>query len=96
MDEYVSAEIFQVKNVTIAGGPGVGKTFLLCICILYFLCQGLVVALTANMFERALQLGGIHISKMFCISVHEGTLVSRLSEIAITNLGRQPNCSAFL
>ncbi len=85
-----------MKNVTITGGPGVGKTFLLCICILYFLSRGLGVALTANMSERALQLGGIHINKMFCIPVCEGTTVSRIAEIAITNLARKPKRLGFL
>ncbi len=90
LDSYVSMSPIINKNLIICGGPGVGKTTLLQILILYASSLGLNVNLTTIMSERSSQLGGLHISKMFAIPTVKNLSPSILAEKAVFALLRQP------
>jgi AAA domain len=96
LDQYQNADMVQAKNLVIVGGPGVGKTTLLQLVVFMAMARGLRVAISAIMSERAKQIGGEHISQMFCIPVNEKATPTRLAELAIVRLLRQPKRLAAL
>jgi hypothetical protein len=87
---YMDAPTVCTKNLCIAGGPGAGKTTCLFSILLYSMCQGLSVILTALLAERAQELGGIHIHELFCFPVNEKLSPGQLAERAIGTLFRNP------
>ena len=74
------------KCVIIAGAPGSGKSFLELYLALYSLTKGLNCCITAVMSKRAIQLGGIHLHKLFCLPGHNKFTLYRLAEMAIISL----------
>ena len=83
--EGYSQRLF-LKSVMITGSPGTGKTFLEICLLLYAMCKGLHCGVTSVMSKRAVQLGGVHIHKMFCLPGNNKFNLSRLAEIALTTL----------
>ena len=96
LDQYQHADMVQTKNLVIVGGPGVGKTTMLLLIAFMAAARGLRVAISAIMSERAKQLGGEHLSQMFCIPVNEKATSTRLAELAIARLLRQPKRLALI
>ena len=96
LDKYQLAQDTQTKNPVISGGPGNGKMTVLQTGVLMSLCCGLNTGLTANMSERAHQLGCEHLSRMCCIPVNEKASPCRLAELAILRLLRNPMRLAYL
>jgi hypothetical protein len=90
VQHYLSSSTTCTKNLCIAGGPGVGKTTTLFCNLLYSMCQGLFVMLTALLAERAQELGGIHIHDIFGFPVNELLSPGQLAERAIAYLYRHP------
>ena len=78
------------KNIILCGGPGVGKTTLLQILIIYAASLGLNINLSSVMSERSCELGGLHLSKMFCIPTIRNLNPSIIAEKAVCTLLRQP------
>lgn len=74
------------KCVIIAGSPGSGKSFLEMYLAIYGLTKGLNCAITAVMSKRAIQLGGVHLHKLFALPGHNKLTLYRLAEIAIISL----------
>ncbi len=90
LDSFMSVSSIRLKNLIICGGPGVGKTTLLQILILYAASLGLNVNLSAIMSERSSELGGLHLSKMFCIPTTNHKNPTWIAEKAVFTLLRQP------
>ena len=57
------------KNMCIRGFPGSGKTWCSLYCALHALSKGLNVITTAVLAKRAIQSGGIHYHKLFCLRI---------------------------
>jgi len=85
---YKSAAKECTKNLCIAGGPGAGKTTVLFCDLLFAICQGLFVIITALFAERAS--GGIHYHKFFDFTSNETLSPGQLAERAIARLYRSP------
>ena len=96
LTQYQLAQEKQTKNLVIVGGPGNGKTTVLQTGVLMSLAQGFNTGLTANMSERAQQLGCEHISRIFCIPVNQRALPCCLAELAISRLLRNPIRLSYL
>ena len=77
-----------VKCIMISGSPGTGKTFLEICLILYAISKNLCCGITAVMAKRAVQLGGKHIHKLFCLPGHNKYSLYRLAEVALISLTR--------
>jgi hypothetical protein len=90
LDRYQLAGMEQTKSFVVIGGPGVGKSTLLQLFGLCAIARGLCVCMTALMSERARQLGGQHLSQIFCIPVRSYASPTRLAELAIISLCRRP------
>ena len=90
LTQYKLASRYQVKNHCLIGGPGNGKTFVMLVAALRCICGGLSTALTTFMSERAQELGGEHLHKLFCLPVREMASPVRLAELALVNLFRNP------
>ena len=88
LDQCQSAQDAQTKNYVIVGGPGNGKTTALQMSALMSMARGLNTGLTANMSERAQQLGCDHMSRMFCTPVNRRASPCRLAELAISRILR--------
>jgi hypothetical protein len=58
--------------------------------------RALLVTISAVMSVRAKQLGGRHLSFLFCIPVNEYATPQRLAEIALIRLYRMPKLLALL
>ena len=84
------------KNVGICGFPGGGKTWCMIYCILYDLSKGLKVTSKAVMCKRALQLGVIHINKLFNIPTKEKLTPHRWADLENLNLTNKPQNVYFL
>ena len=93
---FLSPSSVTTKNIIICGGPGVGKTTLLQILILYAASLGLNIQLSSVMSERSCELGGIHLSKMFCIPTLRNRNPSTIAEKAVFALLRQPKQLTFV
>jgi hypothetical protein len=87
---YKSAVKECTKNLCIAGGPGAGKTTVLFCDLLFAICQGLFVIITALFAERASQLGGIHLHEFFDFPSNETLSPGQLAERAIARLYKSP------
>jgi predicted GIY-YIG superfamily endonuclease/DNA replication protein DnaC len=96
LDHYMMSADTQTKCLAFVGGPGVGKTTLLEIMLLEARSRGLQVGVTAVMSDRSIQLGGEHLSKLFCIPVNEGLTPCRIAELAYIRLLRKPKAVAYL
>jgi len=94
--QYQAASESLAKSICITGGPGVGKSTLLQLLLLYAASKGLTVAITALMAERSRELGGHHLNQVFAIPVKEKASVSRLAELSVINLTRQTKRMALL
>jgi predicted GIY-YIG superfamily endonuclease len=93
---YANASPTLVKSLCIVGGPGAGKTALMKMVLLKSMSLGLTTTLTTIMSERALQLGGVHLHKLFMLPVREKGSVQRLAELALQNLYKCPDRQAVL
>ena len=92
IDRYLdcSRQSTFTKNLVITGAPGSGKTYLLNYISLYAISRGMKVAITASMSQRAIQIGGVHLHKLFCIPVNKKLSLHVLAENAIATLLRNP------
>ena len=79
-----------MKNAVITGAPGSRKTYLTNIIALYAISLGLNIGITASMSQQAVQIGGVHIHKLFEIQVNKELYLHLLAENAISNLLRKP------
>ena len=86
----IEDSLTYVKNTVITGAPGSGKTYLTNIIALYAISLGFNVGITASMSQRAIQIGVLHIHKLFGIPVNKKLPFHILSETAICNLLRKP------
>ena len=64
-------------------------------CLLYSISRGLKVTTTAMMCNRALQLGGVHVHKLFLLPTERLT-PHRRSELAIIKLMKSPKRIEFI
>jgi len=96
LDQYIRADKKTVRNLIVTGGPGTGKTTSGQITVVMAISRGLVVGITAIMSVRAKQLGGVHVSSLFCIPVNEYASPQRLAEMALMKLFRRPKLMAYL
>ena len=96
LDQYVRADKKCTRNLIVTGSPGTGKTTSGQITIAMALSRGLIVCITAIMSVQAKQLGGIHVSSLFCIPVNEYACPQRLAEMALMKLFRMPKLMAYL
>jgi len=94
--EYSLASPYQVKSHCLIGGPGNGKTFVMLVGVLQCICAGLSTGLTAYMSERAQELGGEHLHKLFCLPGRDPSSPARLAELALVNLYRNPTQLLYL
>jgi hypothetical protein len=94
--DYKSAPTHYTKGLCHVGAGGVGKTTVLFAELLYCVCQGLNVAVTAINSERAQELAGLHIHDMFCLQGHEGLSAGQMAERAISRLYRSPEKFQFI
>ena len=79
------------KNLTIVGGPGVGKTTISQLITLYALCQGLNGTATSLVANRSKQLGGTHIHRLFGLRGFDTTFSpGQIAERTIRDLYRYP------
>ena len=81
------------KNVITHGAPGSGKSFVGQTSVLYALSQGLRCLSTSLMGPRALQIGGIHYHRLFCLNVNNmpGSIHPyREAELALQKLRKKP------
>ena len=76
------------KNIGIRGFPGSGKTFCSLYIALYGLSKGLFVLPTALLAKRAIQLGGIHYHKLFCIRTDKNLTIHQKAELALIDIMR--------
>jgi adenylate kinase len=85
-----------VQNLIVTGGPGTGKTTSGQITVVMAISRGLVMGIMAIMSVQAKQLGGVHVSSLFCIPVNEYASPQRLAEMALMKLFRRPKLMAYL
>ena len=88
IDKYIDMndQLTFTKNVGIRGFPGSGKTFCSLYIALYALSKGLFVLPTALLAKRAIQLGGIHYHKLFCIRPNKSVSIHRQAELALIDI----------
>ena len=84
----IEESVVYVKNTVITGAPGSGKTYLTNMMALYAISLGFDVGITASMSQRDVQIGGLHIHKLFGIPVNKKLSLHLLAETAISNLQR--------
>ena len=92
VDKYINLWDLKTltKNIGIRGFPGSGKTWCSLYCALYAMSKGLHVLTTALLAKRAINLGGIHYHKLFCLPIGRNLNVQRKAELAILKLLRNP------
>jgi hypothetical protein len=78
------------KNIGIRGFPGSGKTWCSLYCAIYAISKGLNVTTTAVLAKRAIQIGGCHWHKLFCLPIDKNLSCHRRAELAIMKLLRDP------
>ena len=98
IDRYINGteQNTYIKCQLIAGAPGSGKSFLALTIGLYAISKGLVCGITSMMARRAVQIGGEHLHKMFCIPVSPNLSVFWLAEKAIIALMSKPEKLKFI
>ena len=79
----------RTKGVLTHGVPGAGKSFVLMAQGLYAMSQGLRVMSTSLMAERANQLGGIHIHRLFALDIKQIKNLHQDAEMAVDKLQRK-------
>ena len=92
IDKYINPgdQTLFIKNVGIRGFPGSGKTWCSLYVSLYGLSKVLIVLPTALLAKLALQLGGAHWYKLFCIPIEKNLGIHRKAELALTIIVRDP------
>ena len=92
IDKYanVIGQTSLTKNIGIRGFPGSGKTWCSLYIALYAMSKGLFTLPTALLSKRAIQLGGIHWNKFFCIPNEKNINNHRKAELAIIQILRKP------
>ncbi len=81
IDKYINPLTIDVtsmthtKGVIIHGGPGMGKTYVSKLAVLYAICSGMKIISTSILGIRASDLGGTHLYSLFCWTPqnHEST-----------------------
>ena len=86
----IEDSVVYVKNTVITGAPGSGKTYLTNIIALHAISLGFNVGITASMSQRAVQIGGLHIHKLFGILMNKKLSLHLFAETAICNLLHKP------
>jgi predicted GIY-YIG superfamily endonuclease len=92
IDKYIDLweQKSYTKNIGIRGVPGGGKTWCAMYSTLYALAKGLNVMTTAILAKRAIQLGGCHYHKLFCLPIGRNLSTHRKAELAILKLFKNP------
>ena len=85
-----------VKHELIMGPPGTGKTFICSLCLSFALGAGLFCHVTSLAARRARQFGGIHIHRLFCLSINNELSVTKVAEKALKKLHCHPERKALL
>ena len=88
--------IGYTRGICHVGAGGVGKTTVLLMELLYGVCQGLNVAITAMLSERAQELAGSHLHDLFAMPGRDFLSPGQLAERAIAALFRNPEKLEFL
>ena len=94
LDSY--CDIFNKQDGTYVkcrvthGAPGSGKSFISQYVLLYSISCGLNVSITALMANRANQLGGEHIHKMFTIQPKQNITPAWTAELAYNRIMKSP------
>jgi hypothetical protein len=81
----------HTKGVIIHGGPGMGKTYVSKLAVLYSICCGMKIISTSILGIRASNLGGTHLHSLFCWTPqkHESTPY-KTALLALTRILRKP------
>ena len=92
IDKYcnIDDQSTYTKNVGIRGFPGSGKTWCALYTAIYAMSKGLFVLPTAMLAKRAIQLGGIHYHKLFCIPTEKNISLHRRAELALIQILKDP------
>ena len=92
IDKYanVIGQTSLTKNIGIRGFPGSGKAWCSLYIALYAMSKGLFTLPTALLSKRAIQLGGIHWHKLFCIPTEKNMNNHRKAELAIIQILQKP------
>jgi len=90
IDEYKSGPSHYTKGLCHVGAGGVGKTTVLFAELLYSVCIGLMVGITAINSERGQELAGLHIHELFSMQGRELLSPGQLAERACSSLFRNP------
>jgi hypothetical protein len=99
INEKVDQQTAFVKGPLLIGKPGAGKTFLVQLAVVYALSRGLNVLVLALTGQRALEVGGSHIHRFFCIQEPSGqktTSAARIAESAMKSLVAHPEKTAVI
>jgi hypothetical protein len=81
IDKYINppstdgTSMTHTKGVIIHGGPGMGKTYVPKLAVLYAICSGMKIISTSILGIHASNLGGTHLHSLFCWTpqTHEST-----------------------
>ena len=98
IDKYANVidQTSMTKNIGIRGFPGSGKTWCSLYVASYAMSKGLFTLPTALLSKRAIQLGGIHWHKLFCIPTERNMNNHRKAELAIIQILRKPKTLQLL
>ena len=92
IDRYCDpTNINFIKNITIRGFAGCGKSWLMQYMVIYAASQGLNCLTTAMMARRSNFLGGKHIHHMFCLPTDTGLTVHKMADYAVDKLNKPYN-----
>jgi hypothetical protein len=81
----------HTKGVIIHGGPGMGKTHVVKLAVLYAICNGMKIISTSLLGIRASNLGDTHLHSLFCWTPqkHKSTPYT-LALLAINRIMKKP------
>ena len=85
-----------LKHELIVGPSGTGKTFLASHCLTYALAKGLCCSVTSLAARRAIQFGGEHLHRFFCLSIDDNLSPSKNTATELKKLNHQPIRKIFL